>query len=443
MKVEKKDLGKGQLELEVIVPFSQLKGPIEKAVEQISQSIKIEGFRPGKATYDLLKQKVGEVAIMEEAARVYISKHLEKIITDHSERPAIGQPQISIIKLAPENPLEFKITLSLLPEVTLGKYKELGLKQTKVEADQADVDKLLTELKEMRVREEISEEPIKDTDKAIIDINISLDKVPVDGGQSKDTAIVIGKNYVVLGFDKELIGLKSGEEKEFKLPYPENHHQKNLAGKIVEFKVKVKEVFTREMPELNDEFALGFGVKKIEELQEDIKRTITQEKQEKENQKTEIELLNKITETTKFGDLPEEVVKHEGEVMMNELKHNVEHQGAKFEDYLSSMKKTEAQLMLDMMPDAVKRIKTALLMREIAEVEKISVDQKEVEHEIEHILTHYRGNKEAEAKVQTPEYKNYLTNSMTNRKVIQRLREWNVEGEPKAEEHVHSEHCNH
>lgn len=426
MKVEKKDLGKSELELMVEVMPEELTSSIERAVEAISKEVKIEGFRPGKATYEALKQKVGEIAILEEAARYYISKHLEKIITENSERQAIGEPQISITKLAPGNPLEFKINFALLPEVTLGQYKDLGVEQETVEASEEEVDKLLGELSEMRIQETASEAAIKDGDKVLVDINIFLDNVPVEGGQGKDTSVVIGKGYVVPGFDQNLIGLNKGDEKSFQLHYPEDHHQKNLAGKMADFKVKVKEVFNRVMPELNDQFAETFGEKKMEDLKKNIRETIAREKQQKSDQKTEIELLDKVIASAKFGDIPETVIKGETENMLHELKHNVEQYGGKFEDYLTSINKNHNQLMLDMMPEAVKRIKTALLIKEIAQTENVKVEDGEIEHEIEHILSHYQGDEEVAKRVKSQSYKNYLGNTIMNRKVISLLREWNV-----------------
>lgn len=442
MNIVKKDLGKGELELTIEVEVAELKTSIERAVVRISEEVKIEGFRPGKATYEALKPKVGELAILEEAARVYIGKNLDKIITDNVEQEVVGQPQINITKLAPDNPLEFKVIASLMPTVTLGKYKELAIKQTKIPVKPEELEKMLEELKEMRIKETISAEPIKDTDKVIVDINVFLDKVPVEGGQAKDTAVTIGKGLVVAGFDKELIGANKGDERAFQLHYPEDHYQKNLAGKLVDFKVKIKDVFNREYPELNDEFAEFFGLKNLVALKADIKKTLEQEKEDLEVQKTDVKILEAIVVEAKFGDIPESVITHEGEVMIHELEQNLQQQGAKLEDYLDSIKKGRQELVLDMMPDAVKRVKTALIMREIALTEKIKATEHEIEHEIEHVLSHYKDNPEAEQKIKTNEYKNYLANSLNNRKVMMKLREWNVEGHvAKPEEEC--EECNH
>lgn len=426
MKIERKELDKGQIELTIEVPADEVKKYLPRAVEKLSNEVKIEGFRPGKASFEAMKLKIGELPIYEEAARLVINKTLGKVLEEDVKETLIGQPEVNITKLAPDNPLEYKVIVTKLPEVTLGQYKDMGIKQDKVEVADEDVTKLLSELREMRVKEVIAEEAIGENDKAVVDIDMSIDNVPVEGGQAKDTAVIMGKGYVVPGFDKQLIGAKKGDERAFALHFPENHHQKNLAGKMVDFVVKIKEVYKRELPEMNDEFAVGFGSRTLDLLKEDIKKSIKQEKEQQADQKAEIELLNKLIETSKFGDIPQLLVERETHTMLHELEHDVEHQGGNFDDYLSSLKKSRAQLMLDMTPDAMKRVKSALIIRQIALDEKITVEKEEIEAEIRHILSHYPNNPEVAERVSTEEYRHYLENSMANRKVVKQLHDWNV-----------------
>jgi trigger factor len=427
MKVTVNNLPKSRVELTVELTGEELSAHLGRAVEKISKEIKIDGFRPGKATYEALKTKVGEISIWEEAARLAIAKTADEAIRENASDRAVGQPEINITKLAPNNPFEYKIIISILPEVMLGAYKELKVKMDKIEVGDKEVDKMIKDLREMRVKEVVSDEPIKDSDKTIVDINIFLDQVPIEGGQGKDTAVIIGKGYVVPGFDKHLIGAKKDEEREFDLPYPADHYQKNLAGKIVQFKVKVKEVYKRELPALDDNFCTGFGMKNLDELRARIKESLTSEKAEKARQKAEIIVLDKIIDKTKFGELPDNLIMNEGETMLSELAHNLEHQGANFDDYLKSLNKTREQLKLDLLPDAVKRVKSALIIRQIAEIEKIEALEAEVEKEVAHILEHYKGDKKVEERVKSHEYHHYLHNALTNKKTMEKLAEWNVE----------------
>src|SRR3989339_239170 len=415
MKVEKKDLKKSQIELIVELSVEEFKPYIQKGAEVISKEVKIDGFRPGKVPYEVLKKKIGEMSILEESARIAINKTLGEVIAKHVEGQPVGQPKIDITKIAPNNPMEFKVTLDILPEVVLGVYKDLKIKRKKIEVTKQDIEKMLTDLQSMRASEKAVEREIKDTDKALVDIQMFSDGIPLEDGQSKDTAIMIGKDYVVPGFDKQLLGAKKGDKKEFSLPYPKEHYMKNLAGKMVEFKVIIKGVFKREMPEIDDKFAESMGIKKLDELKKNIEQNIVMHKQQEMDKITEKEMFEKIINKTKFGDIPENLIKNEAQNMMREIEQGVLEQGGKFEDYLSSIKKTHDQMVLELLPDAVRRVKASLLIREVS-----------IKKKIEEMKKKYKDNKEAVIQLNSPEYQAYILNVLTSQKVVDKLKEWNL-----------------
>lgn len=427
MKVTKKDLSKSQIELTIELSFEEFKPYITKGAQKVSQEVKIEGFRPGKAPYDILKQKIGEMTILEEAARLAINKTITIAIKENIDGQPIDQPEVNITKIAPANPMEYKVILTMLPEVKLGDYKNVKVKKEKVAIKNEDVDKTINGLQEMRAKEIIVTREIKTGDKVIVNINIFLDNVPIEGGQSQDTAIIIGKNYLIPGFDKKLIGAKKGDTREFNLPYPKDHYQTNLAGKLVDFKVKIKEVYERQIPKADDEFAKSLGLKNFEELKKNIKTNLEQEEKHKEEQRIELKILDKILAKTKFGGIPEILINREAQTMLAELEQTIVNQGGKFDDYLSSLKKTREQLTLDLLPNTIKRVKSALMIREIANQEKINISEKEIKAKLEELLKQYKGHKKVEDKVKEPAYKAYLQNTLINKKVIDKLKEWNVE----------------
>ncbi|MFA4941381.1 MAG: trigger factor [Patescibacteria group bacterium] len=427
MQVTKKNLEKSQIELTVELTAEEFKPYIEKGVKKLSEEMKIEGFRPGKAPFEVLKQKIGEITILEESARIAINKTVETAIKENSDEQIVGQPQVDIIKLAPNNPLIYKITFSVLPEVTLGNYKDFKIKKEKTETTNEEVDKVIDNLRDSRAKEIIADREIKEGDKVIADIDVFLDNVPIEGGQGKGTAIIIGKDYLIPGFDKKIIGAKKEESREFSLPYPKDHYQTNLAGKMVLFRTKIKEIYERQLPEINDELAKNFGLKNIEEMKKNIKDSLEQEKDQKAEQEAEIKIFDKILEKTKFGDMPEVLVDHEVKTMMAELEQTITSRGGKFSDYLASIKKTSNELTLDLLPNAVKRVKTALIVRQISLEEKIKVDEKEIDEKIEELLKQYKGYAKVEERVKEPAYRGYLENSLTNKKVLEKLKEWNLE----------------
>jgi len=426
MQVTKKDLEKSQIELTVELSNEEFVPYIEKGAEKVSHEVKIEGFRPGKVPFDVLKQKIGEMTILEEAAHLAIHKTIDEAIDKNTMgRQPVGQPQVNVTKLAPNNPFEYKLVVSLIPEITLGKYKDLNISPEEAKIEAKELDRAMNDLREMRATEVIADREIKMGDKVVVDIKMFLDKVPLEDGEHKELGLLLGKDYFVPGFDKKLVGAKKDEVRKFELPYPDDHHQKNLAGKMVDFEVNIKEVYDRVLPEFNDEFAAFFQLKTMDELKKNLEESLLHEKKHHADLKNESELLTKIIEDTKFGDMPEEIIQNELKSMLAELEQSVVRQGGKFEDYLSSIKKDRAGLMIEMAPNAVKRIKSALVIRELAVVEKIAPTEKEIHEKIDELKKQYTGNKEVTKMLEEEHYHTYLSNIMTNEKVITKLKEWN------------------
>ena len=213
--------------------------------------------------------------------------------------------------------------------------------------------------------------------------------------------------------------------KEFDLVYPKDHHQKHLAGKKVDFEVKIKEVYERNLPTLNEELAQAFGLKTLDELKNNLKESLLQEKRKNVDLKNESLLISKIAEDTKFSDFPDVLLESEANNLMAELEQSVIRQGGKFDDYLNHLKKTKDELKLEMMPNAVKRVKAALIIREIAVIEKIFPNEEEINNKLSELKTQYVNNQEITKMLQEPGYVNYLQNILTNEKVIAQLKKWN------------------
>lgn len=426
MQANKKDLEKSQIELTVELSVEEFAPYIDKGAQKVAEEVKIEGFRKGKVPLDILKQKIGEMTILEEAAHIAVHKTIDDVIEKNTmERQAIGQPQVSITKLAPGNPFEYKVIVSLLPSIALGKYKDLGLKAEVAKIEDKEIEKSLHDLQEMRAQEILVDRAAQDGDKVTVDVKMFLDNVPLEEGDHKELAIIIGKNYFVPGFDSKIIGAAQGEDRNFSLAYPDDHHQKNLAGKMVEFKVSIKGVYERPLPELNDEFASFFRLKNMEELRTNLKESLLHEKKHNVELRNESEMISKIVDDTKFGDLPETIIDSESRNMLMELEQSVVRQGGKFEDYLSHLKKTRDELILELLPNAIKRVKSALVIREIAVVEKIMVTHEDIHKKIDELEKQYAGNKEIEKMLHEEGYHTYLSNILTNEKAIGKLKEWN------------------
>lgn len=418
---------KGSIELTVELSVEEFQPYVLEGARRIAGEIKVSGFRQGKAPYDLVKAKVGEMTILEEAARVAVNKTIDEALKKGAaDQQVVGQPQVDISKLAPGNPLEYRVVLTLLPKTKISKYKDLKIKQEAVKIPEEQINRTLEQLQEANCKKTPSTEAIIMGDLVIADIHISVEKVPVEGGQGKGVNIILGKDYLVPGFDQKLIGAKVGDELKFQINYPADHYQKALAGKPVDFKVNITEVSHRELPALNDEMAKSFGFEKIDELKKNIADSLLVERQRQIDSQSEVQMFEELIKQADIEEIPESLINRETEVMLEELQNNLKQNGGTLEDYLSSINKNREQFILEIMPQAVKRVKTALIINEITRQEKIPATAEEVDHELNHLREHYKNNQEILSRLDSAGYKDYLANAITNNKTIKALKSWNL-----------------
>ncbi|MFA5358606.1 MAG: trigger factor [Patescibacteria group bacterium] len=424
MNISKKELSKAQIEFTIEVSPEETKPYLIKAAEIISTEKSIAGFRPGKAPYDVVKKEVGEMTIYQHAADNIIGKTLYEVL--EKELPntdVVGSPQINIEKMAPDNPLVYKAIITLLPEVTLDDYSKIKVAKKDVKIDSKEIETILTNLQNIHAKETVKLGPLEKGDKVNVNFDVFVDGVAIEGGSSKNFPLVIGEGRFIPGFEEQIVGMSQNENKEFELRFPEDYHAKNLAGKLAKFKVEVKETFKRELPELNNDFAktLG-GYQTIEDVRKGIEHNLLHEAEEKENQKQEIEMLDELIKIAKFSELPESMIHAEAHKMIHELEHSIEHQGLKFEDYLKHLKKTEQELEKEILPEAKKRVQTALIARKVADQNKLWATDEEIDKELEEIKKVYGQSPEVADNLSSPGYRRYLATSLTNRKVIEHLK---------------------
>jgi trigger factor len=426
MPVSKNNLSASRVELTITVLAEDMASFAKQAAIKLSEKSTITGFRPGKAPYDVVKNHFGEMAITEEASHIAISKTIDAAIKEQINEEWIGQPEITIIKLAPNNDFEYKALVTLLPEVKLGNYKELKLTKEIVKVTDEEINKVVEHLQESHVKEVAVERGVENTDKVIVDIKMFLDKVPIEGGQGQDIAVIMGKDYVVPGFDENLFGAKVGEERSFTLHYPTGYHQKNLADKKVDFIVKIKDVFSRELPEVNDDFVLAFGLKNKAELLHNIKHSLEDEKKQEAEHKLEQEILEKIVKNSTIAEIPEILISNETETMLRELEYNVNNSGAKFADYLMSINKTPEVLKKEFLPQALERVKVSLVLRAIIKAENILVNDEEVDKQLAEFRKQYASDAKALEALNSLYYRRHLESIQLNRQAITKLISWNL-----------------
>ncbi|OGY56450.1 MAG: trigger factor [Candidatus Buchananbacteria bacterium RIFCSPLOWO2_02_FULL_46_11b] len=423
MKTEVKPLPRGQVELTIEISPEEFQPFLQQAAKKLSEEIKIPGFRPGKAGLDIIKSKVGEDQIWQAALEPAIKKTFIAAI-EENKLETVGAPEIDAVKLAPGNPVIYKATANLLPQIKLGDYAKIKIEKKPVQVKDEQAKKVINDLQNMRAKETLVLRAIKKGDKAEIDFESFMDKIPLEHGQHQKFLLIVGGGQFIPGFEDQLIGLETGQTKNFQLKFPENYHQKNIAGKLVDFKVKINAVFSRELPELNDEFAQSLGgFKTLAEAEEKIKSNLAEEAEHEAAHRLEDEMIDKIITASQFGDIPDLLINSEAKKMTEELAYNLEQQGLKLEDYLTHLKKTQAQVLLEFAPQAIKRVKSALVVRAVAKNENLKADEAEIDEEIQKSLADCHHDPEIEKNVKNPAYLDYLKNILTARKVMARLKE--------------------
>ena len=411
---------KGLVKITFTVSVEEQTPFLEAAAEHISEHSTIPGFRPGKAGYEIVKQRVGETKIMEEALEKIVRSLFVKALLDN-EIDTVGSPKIDVEKMAPGNELVFTAEVTRMPAVKeLADFKSLSVQGKVPEVADHDVELALKDLTRMQTKEvsAASGSIVSATDKAVVSMDMKKDGVPIEGGQSPNHAVYLAEEYYIPGFKEQLIGLKEGDAKTFTLAFPADHAQAFLAGQDIDFEVVLKELFHLEPPQMDDSFAQSLGLKDFAMMKELIHKNLLDEKIREEQMRQEKEALELIANKTQFENIPDLLLNEEIEKMLRELKGRVEEQGMDFEKYIQSLEKTLVQVKLDFTPQALMRIKVAIAMREIAKRENLTVSDEELDKELDDVAARYE-DAEDKKRIYTPEYRQYFEQVVLNRKVIE------------------------
>lgn len=422
-KIEKQEDNK--VIVTMTIPAADVEQGMRAAGERLAQSSEIKGFRPGKATYEVVKQRFGEMKLLEEAAEELVRNAFVKAMLDE-DLETVGQPYFNVEKMAPGNDMVVTAEIALYPHAkNIADYNKLSVKKkdtapTQEMIDQAKKDLVGMQTKETRAGKDYE---LKKGDKAVVTLTMKRDGVVLEGGHTQNHGIYTAEPYYLDGFVDNIIGAKEGDEKKFTLSFPKDHYQKPLAGTDVDFEVTVDEIFQLEAPEINDEFAKSVGLKDLKDLEEKLKQNLEMENIQEEMMRQEKEVLDLLAEKSDFEKIPDLLVNQEIEKMLHELKHNISSRGLEFDDYLKSINKSLPELKMDFTPTAIRRIEVSILVKEIAKSEDVKVDEKEVDVELDKIAKQYEGNKEAKEQVYSPQYREYVAHQLRNKKTVDLLRE--------------------
>ncbi|WP_314231838.1 trigger factor [Solobacterium moorei] len=362
---------------------------VKKAFNKIAKNVSINGFRKGQAPKALIEKRVSDnerfITAVDDNANVWMRTALEA-----EKLVPISQPQLDI-KAVDANGVELVFTFAVMPEVKLGDYKGLEYNLDEVAVSDEEIDAELNRMREQYAEVQTKDGAAAEGDTVNIDYEGFKDDVAFDGGKGTNYDLVLGSHSFIPGFEEQLVGVKAGEEKDLNLTFPENYHAEDLKGAAVVFKVKVNEVKTKVLPEVNDEFAKDVnaaGVETVADLKNMIRTRIEDGKKSQAENKADTALMDKLVENAEI-DLPEVLVEEEVNNQIQQLAQQISQYGMNFNQYLSMMGKKIEDVRAEYTDNATKTAKLRLILEEIAKVEALEPTEEDLENEYNNIAAQY------------------------------------------------------
>jgi trigger factor len=422
--IEKKQ---GELKLEIEVAKESLEKATQIVAEDLAKSVKISGFRPGKAPIFMIEREVGKDRFWAEVIDKVVPEAYYEALLAEKVSP-IAQPRVSIKTFVPGEQLVFEAEIAILPEIPNFKYTDLKIKEEKPSLSKKDEDEAMEVLLKRSATEKEVERPAKMEDRVEIDFTGTIKGLPFEGGESKNHPVVLGSNTLIPGFEEKIVGKKAGEEFDFDIEFPKDYHAKNLAGQKTNFKVKLNKVYESQVPTASDEWAKTIGFEDLKKLKEEVKNQLQTEKELEAKRKTEEKLMTTIVEKNKI-EAPSVLVAEEVHKMVHEAEHNLSHSGLTMDKFLEMTNKTMAEIEEEMKPEAENRTKIGMVLGEVARAEKLEVKDKEIEEEIERLMQMASpdvSKDDIKAFYEEPNRKRDIANQLIVKKVLKFLWEKNV-----------------
>ena len=367
---------------------------VEKALQAAylkqRKSIAIPGFRKGKVPRQIIEKMYGPEVFYEDAANELIPEVYEREIDTITDVEFVSRPTITDVNIKKGEPFTFVATLATKPPVELGKYKGVQVSARTIEVSddeiQAEIDKERN--KNARIID-VEDRAVKDGDMITLDFEGFVGDEPFEGGKGTDYPLTIGSNSFIPGFEDQLIGAEAGKETTVNVTFPEDYHEKSLAGEDAKFICTVKGIKEKELPELDNDFAQDLGFDTLDEYKESIKKNLTEEKESKAKNEKEDEIIEAIVADSKM-DIPEAMIETEAEKLLENYGRSLAMQGMSLETYMQYTGLTKDKLVDQMKPQAEKSIKGRLVLQAVADAEDIQVSDEDYDAEIGRMAEMYQ-----------------------------------------------------
>ncbi len=383
-------------EIKVKVEGKKWEAAMEKAYKKASSNFQVDGFRKGKAPKSVFLKKYTQERLNFDCADACLDDAYAEMFEKAKGLEIVAQPEITLSNIS-DNGVEFLFTLTLKPEVKLGKYKGLGVKKDKVTVSKEEVEHEIEHLRSHYTENVLKESGnVENGDIAVIDFEGFKDGVAFAGGKGENYSLEIGSNTFIPGFEDQVIGMAVGEEKDINVKFPDDYHAEDLKGAPVVFKVKVNEIKVKRVPELDADFFEDLGMEGIdskESLEKQVKENLKVRKDADAENKYIDELLNAASKNVSV-DIPDVMIEEELNRMVRQYEENLKMQGLSLEQFYQFTNSDESKLKEQMKEEAIKRITFRLMLEEIAKVEKIDISDKDANAEVKEMASKYNMKEE-------------------------------------------------
>jgi len=412
---------KSSVKLEIELPPERLNQAISEAVRHLSRRTRVPGFRPGKAPRGVLEAVLGPGAVLDEAVEHLVQDAYRKALIEKEILP-LAQAEVDVVQAEEGKPVIFTATVPVRPEVTLGDYRGFNFRPEIDTIDDGKVDTVIEELRDQHA----SLAPVEDRgarkgDYAVIGFEGTRDGTPFDGGSSDRMPLILGEERLIPGFESHLEGAKVGDTAGFDITFPDDYGEPTLAGQPVHFKVDLKELREKVLPDADDDFARSMGdFSDLAALRAEVKPRLERNALDKARH----EFADRIIEYAVANatvDLPDVLVDQEVEVLHDEFRASLARQGISEEAYLKVVEKSEADLHADFRPKAEQRVKVLLVLTKIGDSEEIGVPEADVDAEVERGRGRYARDAKLIRYFESERGRNFIRSTLRRSRVVERL----------------------
>lgn len=385
---EKQEGNVGTLTFEV--DADSFKKALDKAFNKVVKQVNVPGFRKGKVPRMIFEQRFGVESLYQDAVDILLPEAYSKAIDETNIEP-VAQPSVDIESIGKGQPVVFKAEVTVKPEVKLGEYKGLEIETQDTTVAEEDVAAELKQLQERYAELAVKEDAAAELgDTVVLDFEGFVDGEAFEGGKSENYSLELGSNQFIPGFEEQLVGLQTGDEKDIEVTFPEDYHAEELKGKAATFKVNIHEIKSKQLPELDDEFAKDVDdeVETLDALKEKLENQLKERKESAAKTASQDAVVEQATANAEI-DLPDVMVDGELDRMLREFEQQIQQQGLSMDLYYQFTGSDQNGLRDQMKQDAEKRVRANLTLEAIADAEKIEATEEDVDQEIENMASTY------------------------------------------------------